>query len=42
MTYLRANHVDMLEDITNNDRKVKGELEESIRNALDTFSKDFV
>jgi len=42
VTYLRANHVDMLEDITNNDRKVKGELEESIRNALDTFSKDFV
>ena len=42
MTYLRANHGDMLEDITNNDRKVKGELEESIRNALDTFSKDFV
>ena len=42
VTYLRANHGDMLEDITNNDRKVKGELEESIRNALDTFSKDFV
>ena len=42
VTYLRANHRDMLEDITNNDRKVKGELEESIRNALDTFSKDFV
>ena len=42
VTYLRANHVDMLEDITNNDRKVKGDLEESIRNALDTFSKDFV
>ena len=38
VTYLRANHGDMLEDITNNDRKVKGELEESIRNALDTFS----
>ena len=42
VTYLRANHGDMLEDITNNDRKVKGELEELIRNALDTFSKDFV
>ena len=42
VTYLRANHGDMLEDITNNDRKVKGELEEAIRNALDTFSKDFV
>ena len=42
VTYLRANHGDMLEDITNNARKVKGELEESIRNALDTFSKDFV
>ena len=42
VTYLRANHGDMLEDITNNDRKVKGELEESIRNALDTSSKDFV
>ena len=42
VTYLRANHGDMLEDITNNDRKVKGELEESIRNAPDTFSKDFV
>ena len=42
VTYLRANHGDMLEDITNNDRKVKGDLEESISNALDTFSKDFV
>ena len=42
VTYLRANHADMLEDITNNDRKVKGELEDAIRSALDAFSKDFV
>ena len=42
VTYLRANHAEMLEDITNNDRKVKGELEDAIRSALDEFSKDFV
>jgi len=42
VTYLRANHAEMLEDITNNDRKVKGELEDAIRSALDAFSKDFV
>ncbi|PVH29821.1 F0F1 ATP synthase subunit alpha [Pararhodobacter oceanensis] len=38
---LRSKHADLLADITNNDRKVKGELEEKIRAALDDFAKDF-
>ena len=42
VAHLRSNNSDLLSDITNNDRKVKGELEDSIRAALDAFSKDFV
>ena len=42
VAYLRSNNSDLLSDITNNDRKVKGELEDSIKAALDAFSKDFV
>ncbi len=41
LNHLRSNHADLLEDITNNDRKVKGELEEQIKAALDAFAKDF-
>jgi len=38
---LRSKHADLLTDITDNDRKVKGELEDKIRAALDDFAKDF-
>ncbi len=41
LTHLRANNADLLKDITDNDRKVKGELEDSIKAALTAFAKDF-
>ncbi|MDD7971133.1 F0F1 ATP synthase subunit alpha [Roseinatronobacter alkalisoli] len=41
LTHLRGSHKALLDDITVNDRKVKGELEEKIRAALDEFAKDF-
>ena len=41
LAHLRGKHKALLDDITNNDRKVKGELEDKIRKALDEFAKDF-
>ncbi|MDP3960764.1 MAG: F0F1 ATP synthase subunit alpha [Pseudorhodobacter sp.] len=41
MAHLRSNHAALLADITNNDRKVAGELEKAIRAALDEFAKTF-
>ncbi|MBY6046147.1 F0F1 ATP synthase subunit alpha [Vannielia litorea] len=41
LAHLRGKHEDLLADITNNDRKVKGELEDKIKAALDEFAKDF-
>ena len=41
LSHLRANCTDLLADITNNDRKVKGELEDAIKAALDGFAKGF-
>ena len=41
LKHLRNNCADLMADITNNDRKVKGELEEKIRTAIDGFAKDF-
>jgi F-type H+-transporting ATPase subunit alpha len=41
LKHLRAKNSDLLDDITNNDRKVKGELEEKIKAALDAFAADF-
>ena len=41
LKHLRSKHEDLLNDITENDRKVDGELEEKIRAALDEFAKDF-
>ena len=41
LNHLRSKHSDLLDDITNNDRKVTGELEDSIRAALDEFAADF-
>ncbi|MEX5728368.1 F-type H+-transporting ATPase subunit alpha [Rhodovulum iodosum] len=41
LSHLRSKHQDLLDDITNNDRKVKGELEDKIRAALDEYAKGF-
>ncbi|MBC7156612.1 MAG: F0F1 ATP synthase subunit alpha [Rhodobacteraceae bacterium] len=41
LKHVRANHRDLLDDITDNDRAVKGELEDKIRAVLDDFAKDF-
>ncbi|MBR3371087.1 MAG: F0F1 ATP synthase subunit alpha [Rhodobacteraceae bacterium] len=41
LAHLRGSHKALLDDITVNDRKVKGELEQKIRAALDEFAKDF-
>ncbi len=42
LAHLRSRHKDLLDDITNNDRPVKGELEQKIRAALDAYARDFV
>jgi F-type H+-transporting ATPase subunit alpha len=41
LKHLRGNAKDLLADITKNDRKVAGDLEKSIRAAIDAFAKDF-
>jgi F-type H+-transporting ATPase subunit alpha len=41
LKHLRTNCKDLLDDITNNDRKVAGELDQKIRAALDAFAKTF-
>jgi F-type H+-transporting ATPase subunit alpha len=41
LKHLRSNAKDLLADITNNDRKVAGDLEKAIRSAIETFAKDF-
>jgi F-type H+/Na+-transporting ATPase subunit alpha len=41
LNHLRQNHADLLADITNNDRKVKGDLEDAIKSAIEGFAKDF-
>ena len=41
LQYLRTTGKDVLEDITKNDRKVKGDLEDKIKAALNAFAKDF-
>ncbi|MCK0121738.1 F0F1 ATP synthase subunit alpha [Loktanella sp. F6476L] len=41
LKHLRANNADLLADITDNDRKVKGELADKVKAALDAFAKDF-
>ena len=41
LAYLRNNNADLLADITDNDRKVKGELADKIKAALDAFVADF-
>ncbi|WP_039017215.1 F0F1 ATP synthase subunit alpha [Halocynthiibacter namhaensis] len=41
LNHLRSKHADLLADITENDRKVKGELADKIKAALDEFAADF-
>ncbi|QHQ36215.1 F0F1 ATP synthase subunit alpha [Algicella marina] len=41
LNLLRNSHADLLADITNNDRKVAGDLEETIKGVLDAYTKDF-
>ena len=41
LSHLRGKHAALLADITNNDRKVRGELEDKIKAALDEYARDF-
>ncbi|MEJ1992385.1 MAG: F0F1 ATP synthase subunit alpha [Maritimibacter sp.] len=41
LTHLRSEHKDLLDDITNNDRKVKDELADKIKAALDAYAEGF-
>ncbi|MEM9524220.1 MAG: F0F1 ATP synthase subunit alpha [Pseudomonadota bacterium] len=41
LAHLRAKHQDLLEHITGEDPKIKGEAEQRIRTALDAYAKDF-
>ncbi|MCC6303889.1 MAG: F0F1 ATP synthase subunit alpha [Rhodobacteraceae bacterium] len=41
LAHMRTNHRALLDDITRNDRKVAGELEQKIRAAIDAYAKDF-
>ena len=41
LSHLRQNNADLLADISDNDRKVKDELEDKIKAALDAFASDF-
>ncbi|PYG26842.1 F0F1 ATP synthase subunit alpha [Pelagimonas varians] len=41
LTHLRGKNADLLADITENDRKVKGELADKVKAALDAFAADF-
>ncbi|MBQ4824836.1 MULTISPECIES: F0F1 ATP synthase subunit alpha [unclassified Leisingera] len=41
LSHLRGKHADLLADITNNDRKVKDELADKVKAALDEFAASF-
>ena len=41
LTFVRQNHADLLQDITDNDRKVKGDLEEKLASVVEDFVKGF-
>ncbi len=41
LNHVRQNHADLLADITDNDRKVKGDLEDAIKSAVEEFAKNF-
>ena len=40
-SHIRSKHTDLLDYITKEDPKVKGEAEDKIKAALDEFAKDF-
>ena len=41
LNFLRSKHEDLLLDIRNNDRKVKDDLEDKIKSALDAYAADY-
>ena len=41
LTHLRTNNKDLLDDITNNDRKVEGELADQIKAVIENVKKTF-
>ena len=41
LSHLRSKHQDLLDFITEEDPKIKGEAEEKIKSALDSFASDF-
>ena len=41
LAHVRANHQSLLDDITNNDRKVDGDLEDAIKGAVEEFANGF-
>ena len=41
LAHLRGKHTVLLEHITNDDPKIKGEVEDKIRSALDEYTADF-
>ena len=41
LAHLRSQNADLLADITDNDRKVKGDLEDAVKAAIEAFAKDF-
>ncbi len=41
LSHLRSNNADLLDDITNNDRKVAGDLEDAVKAAIEAFARDF-
>jgi F-type H+-transporting ATPase subunit alpha len=41
LQHLRTKHADLLADITQNDRKVAGELRDKIAAAIGAFARDF-
>ena len=41
LAYLRGKHAGLLEQITNDDPNIKGEVEDKIRSALDEYTADF-
>jgi F-type H+-transporting ATPase subunit alpha len=41
LAHLRSKHADLMKDITENDRKVKDELEDKIKAAIESFAADF-
>ena len=41
LSHLRSKHADLLEYLTKEDPKIKGEAEDKLRAALDEFAADF-